>query len=116
MEFGVMYATTKMIGALIMLELYVVSWDFHQLVRISFCAPTVCVSINSFTGAYPVPTNVFGPGSEHVVLGDVHCIGTESGLLECSHNSIGDHICGFYAFYYGKSEHHFDVAISCYGK
>ena len=74
------------------------------------------MSINSITGAYPVPTNVFGPGSEHVVLGDVHCIGTESGLLECSHNSVGDHICGLYAFYYGKSEHHFDVAISCYGK
>ena len=74
------------------------------------------MSINSITGSYPVPTNVFGPGSERVVLGDVHCIGTESGLLECSHNSVGDHICGLFNLVLGISEHTFDVAISCYGK
>ena len=74
------------------------------------------VSINCFTGAYPVPTNVFGPGSERVVLGEVHCTGTKSGLLECSHNSVGYHICGLFSFVFGHSEHLFDVAISCYGK
>ena len=60
---------------------------------------------------------MFGPGSEnmHVVLGDVHCTGNETELLECSHSSVGDHFCGI-ARLYGLSEHIFDVAIHCYGK
>ena len=28
------------------------------------------------------------------LVGEIHCIGTESGLFECSHSSIGAHNCG----------------------
>ena len=45
-----------------------------------------------------------------MVIGEVHCIGTEPELLECSHASVGHHRCGG-----GLSIDH-DVIISCYGK
>ena len=61
-------------------------------------------------------TNVFGPGSRYIVLGEVHCTGTETDLLECSHTGIGDHFCGnFVRKGIMSSEHDTDVAISCYG-
>ena len=53
--------------------------------------------------------NAFGTTQRPPLLGEVHCIGTELGLLECSHSSIGNHLCGI--FYPPVS----DVVISCYG-
>ena len=43
------------------------------------------------------------------LLGEVHCIGTESKLLDCSHSSIGRHWCGRY---YSPVS---DIIISCSG-
>ena len=59
---------------------------------------------------------MFGLGSGRVLLDDVHCTGEEDGLLECSHASIGNHICGkLFLFGLTQSPHEFDVAISCQG-
>ena len=41
------------------------------------------------------------------MVGEVHCTGTESELLECSHNSIGHHFCG------DSTKDANDVAIVC---
>ena len=45
-------------------------------------------------GASVVSANMFGASSEHFVVGEIHCVGTETELLECSHDSIGHHRCG----------------------
>ena len=37
---------------------------------------------------------MFGVSERAPLLGEVHCIGTETELLECSHTSIGRHLCG----------------------
>ena len=57
--------------------------------------------------------SVFGESDRYAVLGAVHCIGTEPELLECSHSSLGQHLCGtnFYVSGFTLS----DIAISCYG-
>ena len=37
---------------------------------------------------------MFGVSERAPLLGEVHCIGMETELLECSHTSIGRHLCG----------------------
>ena len=59
-------------------------------------------------GASVVSSNIFGDGSRPFVVGEVHCTGTEAQVLECSHNGIGDHLCG------GSMEDVDDVAIVCH--
>lgn len=56
-------------------------------------------------------TMVFGESEHPAVVGEVHCVGTESELLECSHGSIGKHLCGV------NKAHNIphDVIVSCYG-
>ena len=59
---------------------------------------------------------MFGLGSGRVLLDDVHCTGEEDGLFECSHASIGNHLCGrFVVLGVTQSPHEFDVSISCEG-
>ena len=53
---------------------------------------------------------IFGDSERDAVIGEVHCIGTEQELLECSHASIGDHFCGRFLSPIP------DIAISCYGR
>ena len=55
-------------------------------------------------GASVLLASVFGASTRLFVVGEVHCTGTETELLECSHNSIGHHFCGEDADY---------VAIEC---
>ena len=43
-----------------------------------------------------------------VVIGGIHCVGTELELLECIHNSIGMHNCG-------GIDDYFNAKISCTG-
>ena len=50
---------------------------------------------------------IFGAGSTPFVVGEVHCTGTETELLECSHSSIGYHFCK------DLTEDANDVAIVC---
>ena len=52
-------------------------------------------------------TSIFGAGSRPFVVGEVHCTGAETELLECSHESIGHHRCS------GSTDDADDVAIVC---
>ena len=63
-------------------------------------------------GAYNIIANpwTFGISERSAVVGEVHCVGTEPELLECSHSSFGYHFCGLYGFFFSP-----DIAISCYG-
>lgn len=54
---------------------------------------------------------VFGVSERDAVVGQVHCVGTERELLECSHSSFGRHYCGWYYYY----RYYQDIVISCYG-
>ena len=53
--------------------------------------------------------SVFGVSDKNPLFGEVHCVGTEPDLFECSHTSIGIHSCGSHL------DRIPDVAISCYG-
>ena len=57
-------------------------------------------------GASVLSASVFGASTRLFVVGEVHCTGSETELLECSHNSIGDHLCGI-------ADDADDVAIVC---
>ena len=56
---------------------------------------------------FKLSASIFGSSSTPFVVGEVHCTGIETELLECSHNSIGHHLCG------GSTEDANDVAIVC---
>ena len=51
----------------------------------------------------------FGGSERDPVVGEVHCIGNEPELLECSHASIGVHFCA------GFTRFDPDIIVSCYG-
>ena len=53
--------------------------------------------------------SVFGTSDRNPLFGEVHCIGSEPQLLECSHSTIGYHQCG------RQHDSVPDIAISCYG-
>ena len=53
---------------------------------------------------------MFGVSERAPLLGEVHCIGTETELLECSHTSIGRHSCGINVVPPVP-----DIVISCVG-
>ena len=56
---------------------------------------------------------MFASASNHpVLLDDVHCIGTEDKLLDCSHASIGNHLCGQFLQDHDMPS---NVAIQCTG-
>ncbi|CAI8040127.1 Neurotrypsin, partial [Geodia barretti] len=76
-------------------------------------ARVVCRQLGfSKDGAYTLKDDIerFGTSGKDAVIGEVHCIGTESGLLECSHSSIGFHYCSPYYLDYDEP----DIVISCY--
>ena len=53
--------------------------------------------------------DVFGTSDRNPLVGEIHCVGTEPELFECSHTSIGIHSCG------RDADPVPDVAVSCYG-
>ena len=64
-------------------------------------------------GAYVVEgklEGVFGTSERAPLYGEVHCVGDEPEMLECSHSSIGRHSCGL------GSNTVPDIVISCFGK
>ena len=66
------------------------------------------VTIKCLLGTSIVSASIFGASSRPFVVGEVHCTGSETELLECSHNSIGRHFCWFFF-----SNNANDVAIEC---
>ena len=63
------------------------------------------------TGAYVIENaDLFGSSGRDPVTGEVHCVGTEPGLTECSHSSIGFHHCG------RLDSAVPDIAINCHGE
>ena len=61
-------------------------------------------------GAYVVDdASIFGVSDKNPLFGEVHCVGIEPDLFECSHSSIGFHYCGIHL------DPISDIAISCYG-
>ena len=48
----------------------------------------IICSIN--TDAYPLPTGIFGSGSNIHFLDEVQCLGSESNLLDCQHGGISN--------------------------
>lgn len=84
---------------------------FSEDGKTALTVDTICLFC-SLTGAYVVAdASVFGESEQNAVVGEVNCVGTEAGLLECSHSSIGRLSCGNLA-----SETVPDIVISCYGK
>ena len=45
------------------------------------------------SGAIARDSAYFGQGSGSILLDNVHCIGNETSIFSCSHNSIGSHNC-----------------------
>ena len=73
---------------------------------------TKCYNTYIILGAYVLDYDErFGISGGDPVIGEVHCVGDEPEMLECSHTSIGKHDCG------DDSEESFDpdVILSCYG-
>ena len=53
---------------------------------------------------------LFGVSDRDPVVGQIHCLGTEPALFECSHAQIGWHGCGLHLDVVP------DIAVSCFGK
>ena len=101
-------------GVLTMPEWCAGSWGSPKRVR--FCvlfSPVLYLKLLLCTGAYVLDYKQrFGASERDAVIGEVHCVGTEPELLECSHASIGSHHCGINTDYDTDS----DIVISCYGR
>uniref|UniRef100_A0A8C4X2T2 SRCR domain-containing protein n=1 Tax=Erpetoichthys calabaricus TaxID=27687 RepID=A0A8C4X2T2_ERPCA len=75
------------------------SWDLAN-------ANVVCRQLQCKSPANATAPVSYGPGNGHIWLDDVHCKGNESSLLECGHQTWGQHNC----------RHKEDVGVHCSGK
>ena len=78
-------------------------WDIND-------AGVVCRQLNfSYENAIPLRRSYFAPGSNtslsNIILDNVVCDGSESSLLDCRHNAIGEHNCN----------HTEDAGVRCEG-
>ena len=58
------------------------------------------------TGALALRSATFGQGTGPIFLDDLFCSGTESRLVDCGHNGIGNHNC----------DHLEDASVRCQSK
>ena len=63
-----------------------------------------CIAI-FFVDAVPLGGAYFGSGNDSILVDNVVCSGTESSLLECNTNPIGQHNCN----------HSEDAGVRCEG-
>ena len=61
-------------------------WDVND-------ASVVCRMLGFRRSECPPGGAFFGPGSGHILLDNVECMGTENNLAECFHSGIGVHNC-----------------------
>ena len=100
MDCGAESATDSSIGVQTTPELCVISWGFllkvrkliHHLMWVVILYLTCCKKDARVVEGELA--RMFWVSERAPLLGEVHCIGTETELLECSHTSIGRHSCG----------------------
>ena len=65
----------------------------------------MAMALFSHAGAQAFCNSYFGVGSGDVLISGVNCSGIESGLINCTHNGIGNHNCN----------HTDDAGVTCLG-
>ena len=113
MECGVVSVILLETGLLKIVKSCAVNWDSMMRV-VSYYAVTSIFIILTYTEPLLLDYSLewFGTNKK-AVIGDVHCVGMEKELLECTHASIGSHYCGRLSDdEYSNGSH---IVISCYG-
>ena len=114
---GVVSVTTGRNGVTIMLLLSVVSYICQHIVRndsgmVATFVYILFIILSCILDAAVIRKLLFDSMSRSpIVLDDVHCTGTEDKLLDCSHASIGNHLCDQF---FDMNEP-LKVAIQCQG-
>ena len=75
--------------------------DFLWVIFIHFWIWNIPQNTDIISGARTTSSYTGGTGS--IILDDVRCTGSETRLIDCTHNGIGVHNCG----------HHEDAGVSC---
>ena len=88
---------------------YVNNWDILQLVNyyLEFTIIKYCEILDLFVGSVPIRYARFGRGVGPIWLDNVHCLGNESLIFNCSHRGLG--ITSTYC------DHSDDVGVQCVG-
>ena len=89
-------------GVHLMLMLYVDKLAIRIKVTIYICHFTIHYAKYT-SGATARSSAFFGQGVGSILLDNVGCSGTESRLIDCSHNTIGSHDCS----------HSEDAGVTC---
>ena len=63
------------------------SWDLND-------AQVVCNELDLGNAIVAFQSAFYGQGIGQIWLNNVHCVGTESSIADCSHSGWGSHNCG----------------------
>ena len=78
---------------------------YHPTINCHIDSVTPIPLVNSIVDAVPFRNAFYGNGSGTIFLDNVICQGTESSLLDCTTNPIGEHNC----------DHSEDAGVRCEG-